>query len=207
MDRFIPVDTFRPFATILTDADGRVTYCNSKATSLLRCRTGRILGQRCWESVRLLDADGEPFCKPLCPVQQVAMRGELPPRRRVLCVSDGREPFELEMLTFIVPPKRKKRQAILHVLLTDHQVGEELASCDEVVERLSRLTSREQEVLEMLAGGVGTSAIASKLFISVTTVRNHVQHILAKLGVHGRLEAILALLHRREQEPLKKAAK
>ncbi len=59
----------------------------------------------------------------------------------------------------------------------------------------------------MLASGIGTVAIASKLFISVTTVRNHIQHILNKLGVNGRLEAILALLHHREHETAEHAPK
>jgi two-component system response regulator DesR len=68
---------------------------------------------------------------------------------------------------------------------------------DEIVLRLRRLTPREEEILELLASGRNTSAIASRLCISQTTVRNHVQHILAKLGVHGRLEAILALFRGR----------
>jgi DNA-binding CsgD family transcriptional regulator len=52
------------------------------------------------------------------------------------------------------------------------------------------LTSREREVLRMIARGSTTSAIADRLCISHTTVRNHIQHILAKLGAHSRLEAV-----------------
>jgi len=74
----------------------------------------------------------------------------------------------------------------------------EMALPDEIVLRLRRLTPREKEILDLLACGWSTSAIASRLYISQATVRNHVQHILAKLGVHGRLEAILTLLRGRE---------
>jgi DNA-binding NarL/FixJ family response regulator len=52
------------------------------------------------------------------------------------------------------------------------------------------LSPREVEVLTLLAGGLGTRAIAECLFISRQTVATHVQRILAKLGAHSRAEAI-----------------
>ncbi len=52
------------------------------------------------------------------------------------------------------------------------------------------LTQREIETLGMLAAGHSTGEIARRLFISPVTVRNHVQHILEKLGVHSKSEAI-----------------
>jgi two-component system nitrate/nitrite response regulator NarL len=64
------------------------------------------------------------------------------------------------------------------------------AASDRFVELLtSSLTSREREVLEMLARGIGGKEIARELAISVNTVRTHVQSILTKLQVHSRLEA------------------
>lgn len=53
------------------------------------------------------------------------------------------------------------------------------------------LSRREQEVLALLARGAGTERIAGELFISPTTVRNHIENILHKLRVHSRLEAII----------------
>jgi len=53
-----------------------------------------------------------------------------------------------------------------------------------------RLTVREREVLELLALGRNTNAIAAELFISPKTVSTHLQRILAKLGVHSRAEAV-----------------
>jgi PAS domain S-box-containing protein len=52
------------------------------------------------------------------------------------------------------------------------------------------LTSREVEVLRNLAKGQSTRAIANQLNISSATVNNHIKHILRKLDVHTRLEAI-----------------
>jgi len=44
------------------------------------------------------------------------------------------------------------------------------------------LTARELEVLGLLADGVSTREISSRLFISLNTARNHVQRVIAKLG-------------------------
>lgn len=52
------------------------------------------------------------------------------------------------------------------------------------------LTPRELEVVRLLASGVGTREIASKLHISPTTVRNHVQNVLRKLDLHSRIEVV-----------------
>jgi DNA-binding NarL/FixJ family response regulator len=52
------------------------------------------------------------------------------------------------------------------------------------------LTSRETEVLRRLADGLTTEQIAADLYVSVNTVRNHVNNIIRKLNVHSRLEAV-----------------
>lgn len=52
------------------------------------------------------------------------------------------------------------------------------------------LTPREREILELLAEDNTLHAIAERLYVSYTTVRNHVQHILLKLGVHSTMEAV-----------------
>ena len=62
---------------------------------------------------------------------------------------------------------------------------------------MGKLTPREDEILRLLARGTDTGGIAAELMISRTTVRNHIQHILHKLGVHSRLEAV-SLLHDQE---------
>ena len=52
------------------------------------------------------------------------------------------------------------------------------------------LTTRELEVLRLLAGGSSTAASSQLLGISTATLRAHVQAILRKLGAHSRLEAV-----------------
>ncbi|HSK98889.1 MAG TPA: PAS domain S-box protein [Rubrobacteraceae bacterium] len=88
------------------------------------------------------------------------------------------------------------------------RAGETLMSLEEVVELLrfagtkkdeeykarqaiESLTPREIEVLQKLAGGLDSDGIAESLNISVRTQRNHVASILAKLGVHSQLQALV----------------
>ena len=55
----------------------------------------------------------------------------------------------------------------------------------------SGLTARELEVLDYLVAGLSNKAIARKLDISVGTVKVHVKHMLHKLDLHSRLEAVV----------------
>jgi DNA-binding NarL/FixJ family response regulator len=68
-----------------------------------------------------------------------------------------------------------------------------------------QLTSRELEVLDLVARGDANSAIARRLALTDKTVRNHVSNILVKLQVAGRAEAIVvareAGLGRRQDRP------
>ncbi|HEY8199741.1 MAG TPA: response regulator transcription factor [Actinomycetota bacterium] len=52
------------------------------------------------------------------------------------------------------------------------------------------LTSREREVLERLVRGESTATLARAMEVSYHTARTHIQNVLAKLGVHSKLEAV-----------------
>lgn len=57
------------------------------------------------------------------------------------------------------------------------------------------LTNREKEIFELLVKKYDTTDIALKLNISEKTVRNHISNVIQKLGVKGRSQAILELIH------------
>jgi DNA-binding NarL/FixJ family response regulator len=59
---------------------------------------------------------------------------------------------------------------------------------------IDRLTSREREILALLASGRSTAEITQQLVITTRTLSTHVQHILAKLGAHSRAQAV-AIAH------------
>ncbi len=53
-----------------------------------------------------------------------------------------------------------------------------------------RLSRRELEVLQLLSEGLSTADLASRLHLSVNTVRNHIQNAISRLGAHSKLEAV-----------------
>lgn len=58
------------------------------------------------------------------------------------------------------------------------------------------LSRREADVLQLMADGSSNQEIAEQLHLSHHTVRNHVQHIFARLGAHSKLEAVAIGLRR-----------
>ena len=63
-----------------------------------------------------------------------------------------------------------------------------------IAKRLERLTPRELEILQRLTDGQPGDRIASELGMSPHTLRTHTQNVLTKLGVHSKLEAIVAAI-------------
>jgi len=64
----------------------------------------------------------------------------------------------------------------------------------QATQRLSVLSDREREVLVLLAQGMSNTTIGAQLWISESTVKSHVSHILVKLGCDNRVQAAL-LVH------------
>jgi DNA-binding NarL/FixJ family response regulator len=58
-------------------------------------------------------------------------------------------------------------------------------------EAIGDLSEREVEVLQLMARGLSNQEIAKELFLSSTTIKTHVSHILTKLGVRDRVQAVV----------------
>ncbi len=183
---------------LITDTRGRLEQQD-------RCAREWLASDRaaedapCWESTGLRAPDGRPFCSTRCAVRQQAARGvdELTHRVRLPEASGG---GLVDLHSRVVPGADGPR--IVHVLLPCAE-GDNATRDTPVPEpdpRVARLTPREREILSLLAAGASTADVAASLQVSGVTVRNHVQHILQKLEVHSRLEAILTWMDSREGE-------
>jgi DNA-binding NarL/FixJ family response regulator len=70
-----------------------------------------------------------------------------------------------------------------HKVVTDEQARRKLSA---------QFTPRELEVLRLLADGHDTATLAGRLGIAPHTVEWHVRHVIEKLGVHSKLQAVIA---------------
>jgi DNA-binding NarL/FixJ family response regulator len=84
----------------------------------------------------------------------------------------------------VVAPSTTKR-------LIDRFVPMLPAGADQEPPDLAGLTSREREVLTLIAQGLSNTEIADRLFVSEATVKTHVGRVLAKLGLRDRVQAVV----------------
>lgn len=185
---------------------GEILTWNEGATRLLGYEAGEVVGRFCFDVFEWLDRCGNPVCSAVCPDCRVLGGEELVQTRDVIARSKSGKTVWLSVSTLVPPPELRQQSRLVHLFREislppelERLVAERLQSRDgadveiaddaEKVAALARLTRREREVLRLLAEGADTKEIADRLTLSSTTVRNHVQNIIGKLGVHSRLEA------------------
>jgi PAS domain S-box-containing protein len=189
-------------AKLMQSADGavvvrescRITFWNSAATKITGYSSMEALGRACCDLFADQDDDGVAGCGPLCtatldggPVRTFDIRTRTKMGRALwlnLTALAGQVPERGALIVHLFRDVTASRDLLASVRQSLDLAGEERPACPRP------LTHRELEVLRLTARGANTAAIAARLHVSRATVRNHVQHILGKLEVHSRLQAV-----------------
>ena len=196
----------------IIDGQQRIIFLNPAAEKLLGYTTEQAVGRPCYEILGGRDEQGRTLCQRFCQMAIQAERGGVLPNQDVLARTQAGKGRWLNMTTFVYPVEDENIAPVIVHLFRDatekksyqHFVNQILSASERLQQndghhfissaptelQAGDLTTREWQVLQLLAQGLGTNKIAGTLTISPSTVRNHVQHILGKLGVHSRLEAI-----------------
>ncbi|HET9490276.1 MAG TPA: LuxR C-terminal-related transcriptional regulator [Methylomirabilota bacterium] len=178
-------------------ADGRLRLWNRAAEKILGYPAREVIGRACCEVLRGYDEHANRVCYPGCQVTTLLGLGESVQAFDMRTTTKAGRPVWLN-ISVLTAPGPGSGAVSVH-LFRDVTATRELVRL--VHERLTAaaepqdpaaetLTRREVEILQLLARGVRTADIAERLHVSRATVKNHVQHILAKLGLHSRLEAV-----------------
>ncbi len=190
----------------ITKSDGTVGYLNKRAETLLGRPASECIGRPCHRIIAGSDSSGRRWCTPNCSVFRLARgNSEIEPVSMRITSASGEFHWVDVLHITLVSPEPTGVWLVHCALGADraHRIEEYLARVAsrspghvEMNEPSSRLglTPRESEILELLARDESLHAIADKTHVSYVTVRNHVQHILAKLGVHSIMEAVACYL-------------
>jgi len=181
-------------AAFAVDQDGTITWWNTSAEQNLGHTASRALGKKCWKLLLGNDVYGNRYCSKNCQLRKMAFNHERVNGFKVSykTTPDTRQEFTVSCLT---NSNQQGNELLLHICRPENIISDvinnhpaTIPSSNQLIEPLTR---RETEVLELLAGGQSAGEIASAMSICAATVCNHIQHVLYKMHVHTRLEAVL----------------
>jgi PAS domain S-box-containing protein len=201
---------------LVADANGRVLLWNRAAERVLGWDASEAIGRTCCEVFegRLHNGRG---CDAGCALMTAARQGTCVESFDMRTRTKAGREVRLNVSTLMVPADAGASTLVIHLFrdVTSRPVaptngngtgngsgshgaptngtastrapGEALIAASE---SSGSLTPRELEVLRLLARGANTRIAADQLKVSPATIRNHVQNLLGKLGVHSRLQAV-----------------
>jgi len=177
------------------DRRGVIILWNKAAEESLGFSAKQALGQKCWKLLAGKDAYGNRYCCKHCPVREMSFRHEPVNSFHSTFNTESGEPrqFHVSCLTIFDDPGsngKSNNELLLHICCPEDETMHTEVTRALAASQLGALSQREIEVLALLAKKVSTKNIADRLEISIRTVRTHIQHLMYKLQVHKRIEAI-----------------
>lgn len=176
--------------------DGRINRWNQVAKKILGYSSREAIGRPCCDLFVATDDGGARLCYRGCHAKTLVQMGKLVPTFDMPTRTKTGRPIWISLSTLVLPTGRARRELRVH-LFRDVTTTRELLTfireqhSDSVpLTQATRLTRRELEILRLVARGLNTQAAAERLHVSQATVRNHMQNIFHKLGVHSRVEAM-----------------
>jgi PAS domain S-box-containing protein len=209
----LPLDIYARTAdgVYAVDSRQRIVFWSPSAHQILGWKPNEAVGQHCYDVISGSDYEGQRFCRRNCPTIAAARKARPVGNYDVCSHRKDGSPIWLNVSIMLPPEGGRNGICAVHVFrdVSDRRRSEQLAQITrETVARFSAgeearveakpypppgppLTQRELEVLRLLASGVPTEGIAAARGVSRSTARNHIESILAKLGVHSRLQAVV----------------
>lgn len=201
------------------DCDQRIIHWNESAEQMLGRPADEVLGEHCHEVFAGRDSQNFRFCRQNCPVTQNARRGRATADYDVVATSaDGKDLWANVSVLLLKQPQAAP--LVLHTFrdVTERRRVETFAR--RAMESLREIESpppgqpeqdaeeprptpipplsrREMQALQLMAVGLSTKEIAEHLGVSPITARNHITHVITKLGAGNRLQAVLYASRRR----------
>jgi len=204
----------------IVDANKHIVRWNKGAEKILKYPETDVLEHECYRVISGRISPDKPLCSHNCKIHAGVLKGTAQKNFDILTQtnqgetlwlnvsivspSNGDEPFVAHIIRDIT--REKRRELALDQFLASleyngpaseegstekpmirHFAGVRYQAADKPSATLS---SREIEVLTLLAEGLSTKSLAQKLNISHFTARNHIQNILVKLDLHSKAQAV-----------------
>lgn len=199
-------------AALVVDQGGMIRFWNQSAERLLGWRSAEVLNRHCAAVLEGTDCAGAQVCGPECAVMVIARRfTEITAYDLKAKTASGSSKW-VNVSVIVARSEPKGARLLVHLLrdidarkqlenltkeiairigqLTGQQ-AEQLVAPGRAPAPTVELTPQERRIIQLLSQGRSTAAISRELQISPVTARNHIQHILRKLGSHTRLEAVM----------------
>jgi PAS domain S-box-containing protein len=192
-------------AMVAINSLSRIVAWNPAATGLFGHAPEEVLGKCCADVLGWRDRHGNFVCGADCAVRKQAARELAGVTQNVLATTKSGRAIWITVSSLVLPRVHHRVCRVVHFIREVAFTPLEEGATHFVHEDhrrhglLRALTARERDVLDLLTTGATSAEIGTRLGISVVTVQNHVAHILAKLNVRSRLEAVALALRAGER--------